>query len=114
MEDLTRKDVRLYTDNGLINMLNRNVKVKTAPGMQFCLSLSLSLSPTLSLSLSLSLWFELDWGYVIECVLCTTNNGQSCVLSFELKTLNCNLMFKNSCNLNPKPYTKPYTLHPKP
>ncbi len=82
MEDLTRKDVRLYTDNGLINMLNRNVKVKTAPGMQFSLSLSLSLS--LPLSLSLSLWFELDWGYVIECVLCTTKNGQSCVLSFEL------------------------------
>ena len=35
LADLTRKDVRLYTDNGLITMLNRNVKVKTAPGMKF-------------------------------------------------------------------------------
>lgn len=32
LADLTRKDVALYTHNGLINMLNRNVKVKTAPG----------------------------------------------------------------------------------
>jgi hypothetical protein len=59
LEDLTRKDVRLYTDNGLINMLNRNVKVKTAPGMQYThtlsLSLSLSLSRARARSLSLSL-----------------------------------------------------------
>ena len=32
LTDLTRKDLALYTHNGLINMLNRNVKVKTAPG----------------------------------------------------------------------------------
>ena len=35
LADLTRKDAALYTHNGLINMLNRNVKVKTAPGAAY-------------------------------------------------------------------------------